>query len=81
MTTLDLGNPQEALVHLTQSRNQLKQMFMVQCYMIGIDPLSVDLETYNFIGMHQDNSHVAEQLQKMAASLVLNAQQIAALED
>lgn len=81
MATLDLGNPQERLVVLTQSRMQLRQLFMVQCYSIGIDPLSVDIATYDFVSMHPNDSYVAEQLQKMAASLVLNAQQIADAEN
>ena len=77
MATIDLGRAQDKLLVLTQSKAQLVQLFMVQCYTLGIDPLVVDIETYDFIGLHQDNSYVAEQLAKFASSLMLIEQQIA----
>lgn len=77
MATIDLGSAQDRLSVLIQSKAQLTQLFMVQCYTLGIDPLTTDIETYDFVGMHQDNSYVAEQLTKFASSLRLVEQQIA----
>jgi hypothetical protein len=48
MATIDLGDANQKLIVLKQSLQSLQHMFMVQCYSSGVDPLVIDIDTFDF---------------------------------
>jgi hypothetical protein len=62
MATIDLGDANQKLITLRQTLQSLQHMFVVQCYSSGIDPLTIDIDNFDF-------ATVSDALQSMATSL------------
>jgi hypothetical protein len=63
MATIDLGDANQKLITLRQTLQSLQHMFMVQCYSSGVDPLTIDIDTFDF-------ASVSDALESMKTSLV-----------
>lgn len=63
MALLNFGDLNQKLIALKQTEQTLQHMFMVQCYPSGIDPTTVDIDTFNFAA-------VSDYLASLATSLI-----------
>ena len=62
MATIDVGDANQKLIALKLALQSLQHNFMVQCYSSGIDPLAIDIDTFDFAA-------VSDALEPMKTSL------------